>query len=157
MLGQGDAGQTGSGVGVIHSAFSSRRRSTSEKIRSHGIDTLPFTGTAADVYCEGSARDAMLLNFKVAMISDGCATTSEEMHAGSASMRFSATCSRSMKRSPTLGLPTLRPRRDMRSVRVKYRLILLHLGEDGAEFALGGAVGIGRRRQHAELHDRCHQ
>jgi nicotinamidase-related amidase len=49
----------------------------------HRIDTLLFAGTATNVCCESSARDAMMLNFKVAMISDACAANSDEAHAAS--------------------------------------------------------------------------
>ena len=49
-------------------------------LQSHGIDTLIITGTATNVCCESTARDAMMLNYKVAFISDGCATFNDEEH-----------------------------------------------------------------------------
>ncbi|HVO14033.1 MAG TPA: isochorismatase family cysteine hydrolase [Alphaproteobacteria bacterium] len=52
-------------------------------LRERGLDMLLIAGTATNVCCESSARDAMMLNFKVAMVSDALATYSEEAHAAS--------------------------------------------------------------------------
>jgi len=41
---------------------------------------LLIAGTATNVCCESSARDAMMRNFKVAMISDACAAQSDQLH-----------------------------------------------------------------------------
>ncbi len=54
--------------------------------RSRGIETLLIAGTASNGCCESTARDAVMLNFKVAMISDASATDTDELH--SVSMRF---------------------------------------------------------------------
>jgi ureidoacrylate peracid hydrolase len=43
-------------------------------LRARGIDTLIITGTATNVCCESTARDAMMLNYKVFFIEDGNAT-----------------------------------------------------------------------------------
>lgn len=48
-----------------------------------GIDTLLVTGVATNICCEATARDAMMLNYDVAMISDGCAAPTDELHAAS--------------------------------------------------------------------------
>jgi ureidoacrylate peracid hydrolase len=45
-----------------------------------GIDTLIVTGTASQVCCESTARDAMMLNYKVFFIADGNATFNDEEH-----------------------------------------------------------------------------
>jgi ureidoacrylate peracid hydrolase len=45
-----------------------------------GIDTLIITGTATNVCCESTARDAMMMNYKVIFVSDGTATFSDEEH-----------------------------------------------------------------------------
>ena len=45
-----------------------------------GIDTLIVTGTASQVCCELTARDAMMLNYKVFFIADGNATFTDEEH-----------------------------------------------------------------------------
>jgi ureidoacrylate peracid hydrolase len=47
-------------------------------LRGRGIDTLLIGGTATQVCCESSARDAMMLNFKVVMVPDALATYSDE-------------------------------------------------------------------------------
>jgi len=47
-------------------------------LRGRGIDTLLIGGTATQVCCESSARDAMMLNFKVIMVPDALATYSDE-------------------------------------------------------------------------------
>jgi len=54
--------------------------------KARGIDTLLIAGTASNGCCESTARDATMLNFKVAMISDASATDTDELH--SVSMRF---------------------------------------------------------------------
>jgi ureidoacrylate peracid hydrolase len=45
-----------------------------------GIDTLIITGTASNVCCESTARDAMMLNYKVFFVDDGNATHTDEEH-----------------------------------------------------------------------------
>lgn len=47
------------------------------------IDTVLITGVATNICCEATARDAMMLNYDVAMISDGCAAPTDELHAAS--------------------------------------------------------------------------
>lgn len=42
------------------------------------INTLIITGTATNVCCESTARDAMMMNYKVIFVSDGTATYSDE-------------------------------------------------------------------------------
>jgi len=49
-------------------------------LRSLGIDTLLIAGTKTDVCCESTARDAMMLDFKVVMLADCCAALSAEEH-----------------------------------------------------------------------------
>ncbi len=45
-----------------------------------GVDTLIITGTATQVCCESTARDAMMLNYKVFFIEDGNATFTDQEH-----------------------------------------------------------------------------
>lgn len=45
-----------------------------------GIDTLIITGTLTNVCCESTARDAMMLNYRVLMVKDGNAALTEEAH-----------------------------------------------------------------------------
>jgi ureidoacrylate peracid hydrolase len=39
-----------------------------------------ITGTVTNVCCESTARDAMMLNYKVVMVSDGNAADNDEEH-----------------------------------------------------------------------------
>ena len=63
-----------------YSAFIAGSSNVEQHLRGRGIDTLFVTGTATNVCCESSARDAMMLNFKVAMVSDGLATHNDDEH-----------------------------------------------------------------------------
>ena len=49
-------------------------------MRSFGIDTVLIAGTKTNVCCEATARDAMMLDFKVVMVSDCCAALSDDEH-----------------------------------------------------------------------------
>lgn len=49
-------------------------------LRARGIDTVLITGTVTNVCCESSARDAMMSNFRVVMVSDANAANSPEEH-----------------------------------------------------------------------------
>jgi ureidoacrylate peracid hydrolase len=57
------------GSSDLHAALQERR-----------IDTLIITGTATQVSCESTARDAMMLNYKVFFIADGNATFNDDEH-----------------------------------------------------------------------------
>jgi ureidoacrylate peracid hydrolase len=49
-------------------------------LRQLGIDTVVVTGTVTNICCESTARDAMMLNFKAIMVTDGCAAMTDEDH-----------------------------------------------------------------------------
>ena len=49
-------------------------------LRNYGIDTLLIAGTKTNICCESTARDAMMLDFKVVMVSDCCAALSDDEH-----------------------------------------------------------------------------
>ncbi len=49
-------------------------------LRSLGIDTLLITGTKTNICCESTARDAMMMDFNVVMVSDATAALSDEEH-----------------------------------------------------------------------------
>jgi len=49
-------------------------------LQARNIDTLIITGTATNVCCESTARDAMMMNYKVIFVSDGTATYNDEEH-----------------------------------------------------------------------------
>lgn len=58
--------------------------STLERVlRNLGIDTVLIVGTKTNVCCEATARDAMMLDFKVVMVSDACAALSDDEHRAS--------------------------------------------------------------------------
>jgi len=61
-------------------AFAPGASDLHEILQARGIDTLIVTGTASQVCCESTARDAMMLNYKVFFIADGNATYSDEEH-----------------------------------------------------------------------------
>ncbi|HTP91677.1 MAG TPA: isochorismatase family cysteine hydrolase [Xanthobacteraceae bacterium] len=63
-----------------YSAFIQGSSDIERHLRDRGIDTLLITGTATNVCCESTARDAMMLNFKTIMVSDGLATHTDEEH-----------------------------------------------------------------------------
>lgn len=50
------------------------------ELQKRGVDTLIITGTATNVCCESTARDAMMMNYKVIFISDGTATFTDAEH-----------------------------------------------------------------------------
>ena len=55
--------------------------STLERVlRNLGVDTLLIAGTKTNVCCESTARDAMMLDFKVVLVSDCCAALSDDEH-----------------------------------------------------------------------------
>ena len=60
------------------------------RLRACGIDTVLIAGAATNVCCESTARDAMLIDYKVIMLSDATATWTDEDHAASLNtfMRF---------------------------------------------------------------------
>jgi ureidoacrylate peracid hydrolase len=49
-------------------------------LRSLEIDTVLIAGTKTNICCEATARDAMMLDFKVVMVSDCCAALSDDEH-----------------------------------------------------------------------------
>jgi len=63
-----------------YSAFIQGSSPIERHLRDRGIDTVLIAGTATNVCCESSARDAMMLNFKVVMVSDGLATHTDDEH-----------------------------------------------------------------------------
>ncbi len=50
------------------------------KLREKGIDPLLIAGTKTNVCCECPARDAMMLDYKVVMLSDCTAALSDDEH-----------------------------------------------------------------------------
>ena len=70
---------------VLKNRFSAFIQGSSDidaRCKARGIDTVIITGTLTDVCCESSARDAMMLDYRVLMPADANATLSDEEHLG---------------------------------------------------------------------------
>jgi ureidoacrylate peracid hydrolase len=52
------------------------------RLQEKDIDTLIISGTVTQVCCDSTARDAMMMNYKVFFITDACATLTDAEHAG---------------------------------------------------------------------------
>jgi ureidoacrylate peracid hydrolase len=65
------------------SAFIQGSSDLAAALRARGLDTILVTGTVTNVCCESTARDAMMLNFKTIMVTDGNAATTDDDHAAS--------------------------------------------------------------------------
>ncbi len=64
-----------------YSAFIPGSSELDELLRGRDTDTLLVTGVATNVCCESTARDAMMLDYRVLMVSDGCAAATDGEHA----------------------------------------------------------------------------
>ncbi len=62
------------------SAFIQGSSNLAEVLRQRGLDTVMITGTVTNVCCESTARDAMMLNFRTIMVTDGNAASTDEEH-----------------------------------------------------------------------------
>ena len=51
-----------------------------ERLQARGIENLLIAGTATNFCCETSARDAMMIGYRVVMISDANAARYDEDH-----------------------------------------------------------------------------
>jgi ureidoacrylate peracid hydrolase len=66
-----------------YSALIAGSSSLERVLRNLGIDTILVAGTKTNVCCEATARDAMMIDFKVVMVSDCCAALSDDEHRAS--------------------------------------------------------------------------
>lgn len=66
-----------------YSAFIAGSSELHERLQARGIDTLLVAGTATHVCCEATARDAMMLNYRTVMLSDGCSAYTALEHEAS--------------------------------------------------------------------------
>jgi ureidoacrylate peracid hydrolase len=62
------------------------------RLQERGIDTLIISGTMSQVCCESTARDAMMMNYKVFFITDACATLTDAEHGGTLSAMAHTFC-----------------------------------------------------------------
>jgi ureidoacrylate peracid hydrolase len=65
------------------SAFIQGSSNLDEVLKARGVDTIIIAGTVTNVCCESTARDAMMLNYKVIMASDANAAATDEEHEAS--------------------------------------------------------------------------
>jgi ureidoacrylate peracid hydrolase len=68
---------------IKYSAFIAGSSDLDAQLKSRGIEHLLITGTVTNVCCESTARDAMMLDYRVVMLSDGNASLTDEEHAAS--------------------------------------------------------------------------
>ncbi len=66
-----------------YSAFIQGSSPLEAELRKRSIDTLLIAGTATNVCCESTARDAMMLNFKTVMLADALAAHTTAAHVAS--------------------------------------------------------------------------
>jgi ureidoacrylate peracid hydrolase len=62
------------------SAFIQGSSDIENVLKDHGIRSILVTGVATNVCCESTARDAMMLNYRTLMVSDGCAAATDTEH-----------------------------------------------------------------------------
>jgi ureidoacrylate peracid hydrolase len=62
------------------SAFIQGSSNLADVLHERGIDTVVVTGTVTGVCCESTARDAMMLNFRTIMVTDGNAAMTDADH-----------------------------------------------------------------------------
>lgn len=64
----------------FYSAFIQGSSDLHERLQARGIDTVLIAGTATNVCCESTARDAMMLNYRTLMVSDACSAMTSQEH-----------------------------------------------------------------------------
>jgi ureidoacrylate peracid hydrolase len=64
-----------------YSAFIEGSSDLAPFLHVRGVDTVLIAGTATNICCESTARDAMMLNFRTIMVSDALAAYSDAEHA----------------------------------------------------------------------------
>jgi ureidoacrylate peracid hydrolase len=66
---------------ILYSAFVAGSSRLHEILKARGIESLLVAGTATNVCCESTARDAMMLDYRVAMLADANAAATDAEHA----------------------------------------------------------------------------
>ena len=66
---------------ITYSAFIAGSSDLDALLRRRGIETVLIVGTVTNVCCKSSARDAMILDYRVIMVSDANAALTDEEHA----------------------------------------------------------------------------
>jgi len=67
---------------IKFSAFAPDSSRLDSHLREHGIETVVIAGVLTNVCCESTARDAMMRDYRVVMLSDANAAMSVEEHSG---------------------------------------------------------------------------
>jgi len=62
------------------------------RLQERGIDTLIISGTLSHVCCEATARDAMMMNYKVFFVADASATLTDAERGGTLSTMAGIFC-----------------------------------------------------------------
>jgi ureidoacrylate peracid hydrolase len=62
------------------SAFIQGSSDLEQQLRARGIDTVLVAGTATNVCCSSTAQDAMMLDFRTAMLADANAALTPDLH-----------------------------------------------------------------------------
>lgn len=68
-----------------YSAFIEGSSDLHAQLQQRRVDTVLVAGTATHVCCEATARDAMMLNYRTVMLSDGCSAFTPQEHEASLS------------------------------------------------------------------------
>lgn len=71
-----------------YSAFIQGSSDLDAQLRDAGVDTVVVAGTLTNVCCESTARDAMMLNYKLVFVSDANAAMSDAEHNASLATIF---------------------------------------------------------------------
>ena len=66
---------------IMFSAMLPNSSDLDRVLRQYGIEILLIAGTKTNVCCESTARDASMMNYRVAMLLDANATSTDEEHA----------------------------------------------------------------------------
>lgn len=65
---------------IMYSALIPGSSDLDALLRSRGVHTLLIAGTATNVCCESTARDAMMLDYGVVMLADGTSAADQAVH-----------------------------------------------------------------------------
>lgn len=65
---------------IMYSAFIQGSSDLHQQLGARGIESLLIAGTATNVCCESTARDAMMLDYRVVMLSDANSAFTHEEH-----------------------------------------------------------------------------
>ncbi|MFM8556433.1 MAG: isochorismatase family protein [Betaproteobacteria bacterium] len=68
---------------IMYSAFIQGSSDLHQQLQQRGIESLLVAGTATNVCCESTARDAMMLDYRVVMLSDANSAFTPDEHATS--------------------------------------------------------------------------